>query len=123
MMAMSPLSTLNSCGSSSSDVDLTNLPTLVSRSVSGRRLPSASRSSVIVLNLITLKISPCSPGRFWKKNAPVPLLAKCNHMVTNSSTGLRQMMAIREIKNPSHLLMNFLYIILNKYGQMILRKR
>ena len=60
---MSPLSTLNSCGSSSSEVERTKRPTRVNRRSSDNRLPSASFSSVIVLNLTTLKILAPLPGR------------------------------------------------------------
>ncbi len=64
------------------EVERTNLPTFVKRSASGRRLPSASLSSVIVLNLTTLNILPFLPGRSWKKKAPAPLLAKWSQVVT-----------------------------------------
>lgn len=85
--AISPFSTLTSCGSSSMLVERTNLPTLVNLCSSGRRLPSLSRSSVMVLNLITRKIFPLRPGRSWVKKAPAPLLAKCNQRVIRSSIG------------------------------------
>ena len=61
--AISPFSTLISCGNSSIEVERTKRPTGVRRSASGSKLPSASRSSVIVLNLITLNIFPFRPGR------------------------------------------------------------
>lgn len=64
------------------EVERTNLPTFVSLYASGRRFPLASRSSVIVLNLTTLKIFPFLPGRSWRKKAPAPLLAKWSHAVT-----------------------------------------
>ena len=60
---MSPFRTLMSCGSSSIDVERTNLPTFVRRCASGNKPPSASRSSVIVLNLMTLKFFASLPGR------------------------------------------------------------
>ena len=61
----------------------------VNRSASGNRFPSASRSSVMVLNLTTLNIFPFLPGRSCKKKAPAPLLAKCSQMVMTSSIGHR----------------------------------
>ena len=64
------------------DVERTKRPTLVRRWASGRSLPSASRSSVMVLNLTTLKILAFLPGRSWKKKAPAPLLAKWSQVVT-----------------------------------------
>ena len=64
------------------EVERTKRPTLVRRWASGRSLPSASRSSVIVLNLTTLKILAFLPGRSWKKKAPAPLLAKWSQVVT-----------------------------------------
>ena len=69
------------------DVERTKRPTLVNLSLSGSRLPSASRSSVIVLNLITLKILASFPGRSCVKNAPAPLLAKCSQMVIINNIG------------------------------------
>lgn len=64
------------------DVERTSFPTFVSRWASGRSLPSASRSSVMVLNFTTLKIFPFLPGRSCVKKAPAPLLAKWSHAVT-----------------------------------------
>ena len=85
--AISPFNTLNSCGNSSMEVERTNLPTLVSRCSSGNKSPEASRSSVIVLNLITLNIFPFFPGRSCRKNVPAPLLAKCSQRAITASIG------------------------------------
>ena len=62
---ISPLSTLNNCGSSSSEVFLRKAPTFVMRCSLGSRLPSSSFSSVIDLNLMMLKILPFNPGLCW----------------------------------------------------------
>ena len=85
--AISPLRTLINCGNSSIEVERTNFPTFVKRFSSGKRFPSVSRSSVMVLNLITLNILPFIPGRSCKKKAPVPLFAKCSQKVIRSNTG------------------------------------
>ena len=123
------------------DRDLTNLPTLVSRCASGSNLPSASRSSVIVLNLITLNILASLPGRSCvnitgSKNRrrqallppeavpsllgegvggeapPAPLrLTQYNHTVTTISTGLMQISAMRLIQKSKNRLKKCLYIL------------
>lgn len=82
MSDMSPRSTFQSWGSSSMEVERTSRPTRVRRRASGSRLPSASRSSVMVLNLRMRNIRPLRPGRSCRKNAPAPRLAKCSHTVT-----------------------------------------
>ena len=69
------------------EVERTKRPTLVSRCSSGNKLPPASRSSVMVLNLITRNIFPSLPGRSCRKKAPAPLLAKCNQTVMTRSIG------------------------------------
>ena len=107
---MSPFSTFINCGSSSMLVERTNLPTFVRRCASGSRFPSASRSSVMVLNLMTLKILASFPGLFWKKNAPAPLLAKWSQIVTTSNMGLMQISTMSEIQKSRNRLKKCLYI-------------
>ena len=85
--AMSPFRTLNSWGNSSMDKERTIRPTFVRRASSGNRLPSASRSSVIVLNLMALKMRASLPVLFWVKNTPAPLLAKCRKMMRSKRMG------------------------------------
>ena len=87
VVTISPFRTFISWGNSSIEVERTKRPTFVNRSASGSKLPSASRSSVMVLNLITLNTFPPFPGRSCMKKAPVPLLAKCNHKVTTNNIG------------------------------------
>ena len=114
MSDISPFSTLISCGSSSILVLLTNLPTLVSRFASDNNLPFSSRSSVIVLNLITLNILTFLPGLSWKKNAPAPLFAKCSQMVTTNKIGLIQIRTISEIQKSKRRLKKCLYMLTQK---------
>lgn len=84
---ISPFITFKSCGTSSSEVDRTNFPTLVNRCASGRRFPEVSFSSVIVLNLTTLNIRSFFPGRSCMKKAPAPLLAITRQSHVNKKTG------------------------------------
>ena len=110
--AISPLNTLINCGNSSKLVDRTNRPTFVKRCASGSRFPSVSRSSVIVLNLITLNIIPSLPGLSCVKNTPAPLLAKCNHIVTTNNIGLIQINAMSDIQKSKKRLNICLYIVI-----------
>lgn len=109
--AMSPFNTFISCGNSSMEVERTKLPTFVSRCSSGSSSPFSPRSSVMVLNFITLNILASLPGRSCRKNAPAPLFAKCNQMVTTSKIGLMHSSAMRDIQKSKNLLKKFLYII------------
>ena len=88
MSDISPLNTLISCGNSSILVDLIHCPTLVIRTSSGNRLPSSSRSSLIVLNFIILKILASFPGRSCKKKAPAPLFARFKNSHTSNKNQL-----------------------------------
>ena len=85
--AISPFSTLINCGNSSMENERTIFPIFVKRATSGNKLPSASLSSVIVLNLIILKILAPLPGRPCVKKTPAPLFTKCNHIVIINKTG------------------------------------
>ena len=111
---MSPLRTLTSWGNSSIDIERTNRPTLVRRASSESNCPCASRSSVIVLNLTILKILPSFPGRSWRKKAPAPLLAKCNHNVTTNNNGLRHISTKNAIQKSKNRLKKYLYILDNQ---------
>ena len=58
------------------DVLRRKLPILVSLSSSGRKFPSASFASVIVLNLITENNLPYCPTLFWVKKGLFPVAKK-----------------------------------------------
>ena len=75
------------CGSSSIEVERINRPIFVNRSASDNKFPSASLSSVIVLNFINRKTVPFLPGRFWKKNEPPPLFTKCKPITVTKNIG------------------------------------
>lgn len=90
----------------------TILPTFVSRNSSGRGTPSASHSSVIVLNLITLKIFPFNPGRSCVKKAPAPLLAKWRKTATMTISHPMSNRANRAPLKLRQRLIKCLYIVL-----------
>ena len=101
-------------------VERTNFPTFVSRSVSGNRLPSASRSSVIVLNLMILKILASLPGLSCRKSSlpqtppsreglPLPFAIKSKIEIM-SSIGDMQMSAISAIQKSKNRFKKSLYI-------------
>ena len=126
--AMSPFSTLMSCGSSSMLVERTNLPTVVRRCASGSSLPFSSRSSVMVLNLMTLKILPSLPGRSWKKKSlpqtppsregfPFLSAIKSQIDITNRM-GLMQISAMSEIQKSRNRLKKCLYTEKYKYRKI-----
>ena len=77
-------------------------------SASGNKLPSASRSSVIVLNFRALKIFSFFPGRFWVKKTPAPLFAKCNKITVVINIGDNK---ISPIKAPKKLIGLFTHVI------------
>ena len=112
MSAISPFNTLISCGNSSKDEERTNFPTFVNLCASGNSCPSVPRSSVIVLNLITLNIFASFPGLSWVKKAPAPLFAKCSHIVTTNKIGDITINAINEIQKSRNRLKKCLYIFL-----------
>ena len=105
-----PFDHVQQLGISSSEVDRTNRPAFVSRCSSGSRFPAASRSSVIVLNLMTLKIFSFFPGRSCRKKAPAPLLTIVSQPHTIRKMGLMMINPERERVKSSRRLMNFLYI-------------
>ncbi len=78
--------TLMSSGNSSRLVLRRNFPKLVSRWSSGSRLPSLSRSFVIVWNLYMKNGVPFRPGRFWRKKTGAPCLISTSR-VKASKTG------------------------------------
>src|SRR3546814_18389396 len=73
---MSPFITFKSCGISSKEVFLTNLPIAVSRDASGSKFQKASFLSFMVLNLMTLNILPFLPGRSCRKKKETLLESK-----------------------------------------------
>ena len=101
---MFPIKMLNSSGSSSSEVLRKNLPYLVSRFSSGKRLPFRSFAFVMVRNLSSLKIfsSPyCPPlnffllpGRSCTKNG-LPFILIAPKIVRRSNSGESPIMAIK----------------------------
>src|SRR5690606_29451558 len=82
---MSPLSTLNSSGSSSKLVLRKKRPNLVSRCSSGKRRPFSSRASVIVRNLYIVNGRPCNPGRTCLKITGLPAFAQTKAAITSIS--------------------------------------
>ena len=112
MNAMSPFNILINCGNSSIDVERMNLPTLVNRLASGSRLPSTSRSSVIVLNFNALKIFSFLPGRSCAKNTPFHpfLLTKKSKIATQINSGENKINAINAPKKPIGLFTIYIYI-------------
>ena len=88
MIAMSPLTTLNNWGSSSSRVDRRNWPTPMVRSRVDRARPVPSTALRIVLNLYTKIPRPLRPTRRCQKIRGGPALAKTSKPVT-TKTGRR----------------------------------
>ena len=82
------------------EVLLTNLPIRVSRCSSGRRFPLASRSSVIVLNLMALKIFSDLPGLGCMKKGDLPWFAMKSNMEIATRTGDNNRIAHNAAKNP-----------------------
>lgn len=111
MRLMSPLSTLMSWGISSKLVLRMNLPTGVRRTASGRRFPTASFFSFIVLNLMTLKSLPCLPGRVWVKKG-LPELAMESRIVMSRNRGDSSSRAMRLRRKSRDGLKILLYICL-----------
>ena len=58
-----------------------------------------------------LNIFPLYPGLSCKKNAPAPLLAKCNQIVTTNNIGDMQIKAMSEIQKSKNHLKKCLYIL------------
>lgn len=83
---ISPFNTFINWGISSREVFLTKRPIGVKRWASGKRFPSSSLRSFIVLNLTTRKILPFFPGRLWKKNGS-PRLDIARTITTVKKTG------------------------------------
>src|SRR5580704_4585426 len=83
---MSPRSTFQSCGSSSTLDRRSKAPNRVMRSPSGKSRPCRSRWSVMVRNLRTKKGTLLKPGRCWRNRIGYPI---CSHIkkVTATSNG------------------------------------
>jgi len=105
---ISPLSMLNSSGSSSSDVERNFLPKEVKRwaSYSGPDCPSFGGS--IVRNLYNLKIFPSFPGRSCVKSTGRPSLMRTK-MAVIKRTGERTIVANNAHRKSCGRLMNLSY--------------
>ena len=82
---MSPLRTFQSSGSSSRLVERRKRPKAVRRMLSGNRLPSVSRASVMVRNLSILNGFPCKPRRTWVKKIGEPSFSRTNTIKISNS--------------------------------------
>ncbi|GAE95220.1 hypothetical protein JCM21714_4435 [Gracilibacillus boraciitolerans JCM 21714] len=94
-MDISPFKILKSSGSSSRDVERSNLPNFVNLALSGSNSPLTSLSSVIVLNLYIIKISSFSPGLFCLNRTELPNFV-LTRIATTRSIGLRTIIAIND---------------------------
>lgn len=95
MIAMSPLTMLNTSGSSSRLVERRARPNFVRRRSSGSRFPSASRSSVIVRNLYRLNTFSSRPGRGWRNSTGLPNFTR-TRIATIASTHQKRMSRTRD---------------------------
>jgi hypothetical protein len=107
---MSPFIILISSGSSSNEVDLRNLPNLVTRSLSGNSLPSESVALDIDLNLISLKGRIPWPALSCLKNIGDPKLNLTITANTTNNGNIAIKRSIEEVKSKQRL--KILYISL-----------
>src|SRR3546814_10579986 len=116
---MSPFITFKSCGISSKEIFLTNLPIAVSRDASGSKFPKASFLSFMVLNLMTLNILPFLPGRSCRKKTE-PLLERKNKTEVKKKMGNNKMKAINRSEEHTSDLQSLMRI---SYAVFCLKKK
>lgn len=103
---ISPFRTLMSCGISSKEDFLRNLPKAVVRLSSGKRFPEASVSPVMLRNFMILKIFPSFPSLFWIKKGEA-FKKQGTNRTNNKNTGLKTVSPANEIKTSKILFIPF----------------
>lgn len=103
---ISPFRILMSCGISSKEDFLRNLPKGMFRFSSGKRFPDASVSPVMLRNFMMLKILPSFPSLFWIKKGGA-LKKQGTNRINNKNTGLNTISPANEIKTSKILFIPF----------------